>query len=233
MSASPIKTLTNGLFRENPVLILLLGMCPTLATSSSAKNAIYMGMATTFVLMGSNLVISLFKSIIPAKVRIPCFIVVIATFVTILEALMQAYAPPALVKSLGIFLPLITVNCIVLGRAEAFASKNNPLLSIIDGLGMGLGFTLTLTCLGAVREFLADGTLFELTVVPNWQGFALLKFAPGAFMVLGVFLAAVNWYKIRAAAKKGAFYEPPAELNCATCNICKIAQGEAPQKPQA
>lgn len=221
---SIIKTFTNGLFKENPVLILLLGMCPALATSSSAKNAIYMGLATTFVLMGSNIVISLFKAIIPAKVRIPCFIVVIATFVTLLDLLLQAYAPPALVKALGIYLPLITVNCIVLGRAEAFASKNNVFLSALDGLGMGLGFTITLTALGAVREFIADGTLFELTVVPGWQGFALLKFAPGAFIVLGVFIAIVNYVKIRAAEKAGGFYEPPASLNCATCNICKISK---------
>ncbi|MBO7742396.1 MAG: electron transport complex subunit E [Victivallales bacterium] len=219
---SIFKTFFNGIFKENPVLILLLGMCPTLATSSSAKNAIFMGLATTFVLMGSNIVVSLFKSIIPGKVRIPCFIVVIATFVTLLDLLLQAYAPPALVKSLGIFLPLITVNCIVLGRAEAFASKNNPFMSAVDGLGMGLGFTLTLTALGAVREFLADGTLFELIVVPNWQGFALLKFAPGAFIVLGVFIAVVNYVKIRAAEKEGRRYDPPAALNCATCNICKI-----------
>ncbi len=218
-----VSTFTNGLWKENPVLILLLGMCPTLATSSSAKNAICMGLATTCVLAGSNIVVSLFKKLIPAKVRIPCFIVIIATFVTILELLLKAYAPEALVKSLGIFLPLITVNCIVLGRAEAFASKNNPILSMVDGLGMGIGFTLVLTALGAVREFIAAGTLFELTVVPNWNGFALLKFAPGAFMVLGVFIAIINYLKIRAAAKQGQHYEPPMELNCASCNICKLS----------
>lgn len=217
-----LKTLLNGIWKENPVLVLLLGMCPTLATSSSAKNAIYMGLATTCVLVGSNLVISLLKSLIPDKVRIPCFIVVIATFVTIVQFLMEAYAPPALVKSLGIYLPLITVNCIVLGRAEAFASKHGPGLALLDGIGMGLGFTLVLTLLGAVREFIAAGTLFELSVVPHWQGFSLLKFAPGAFMVLGVFLALLNAAKIRAARKAGGRYEPPAELNCATCHICHI-----------
>lgn len=217
-----LKTFLNGLWKENPVLILLLGMCPTLATSSSAKNAIFMGMATTCVLAGSNLVVSLFKKIIPDKVRIPCFIVIIATFVTIVQFLMDAYAPAALVKALGIYLPLITVNCIVLGRAEAFASKHNPFLSLLDGIGMGLGFTLVLTLLGAVREFIASGTLFELTVVPNWQGFALLRFAPGAFMVLGVFLAIMNGIKIRAARKAGGHYDPPAELNCASCHICHL-----------
>ncbi len=220
---SAFKTLTNGIWKENPVFILLLGMCPTLATSSSAKNAIYMGLATTFVLACSNFVVSCFKQIIPDKVRIPCFIVIIATFVTIVQFLMEAYAPAALVKALGIYLPLITVNCIVLGRAEAFASKHNPFLSLLDGIGMGAGFTLTLTALGAVREFLASGTLFELTVISSWQdGFKLLSFAPGAFIVLGCFLAGINYLKIRAAAKEGKTYEPPAELNCATCNICQI-----------
>lgn len=147
-----LKTLTNGFWKENPVMVLLLGMCPTLATSSSAKNAIFMGLATTCVLAGSNLVVSIFKRIIPDKVRIPCFIVIIATFVTIVQFLMNAYAPASLVKALGIYLPLITVNCIVLGRAEAFASKNGPFLSLLDGIGMGIGFTLILTLLGAVRE---------------------------------------------------------------------------------
>lgn len=216
------KTFINGLWKENPVLILLLGMCPTLATSSSAKNAIFMGLATTCVLAGSNVVVSLFKKIIPDKVRIPCFIVIIATFVTIVQFLMDAYAPASLVKALGIYLPLITVNCIVLGRAEAFASKHNPFLSLLDGIGMGLGFTIVLTMLGAVREFIASGTLFELQVVSNWQGFALLRFAPGAFMVLGVFLAIMNAIKIREAKKAGRHYDPPAELNCATCHICHL-----------
>ena len=219
---TPTKTFLNGIWKENPVLILMLGMCPTLATSSSARNAIFMGLATTCVLAGSNLMISIFHKFIPDKVRIPCFIVIIATFVTIVQFLMDAYAPESLVKALGIYLPLITVNCIVLGRAEAFASKHDPLLSLMDGLGMGLGFTLVLTLLGAVREFIASGTLYELTVIPNWQGFPLLRFAPGAFLVLGCFLAIRNAMKIHAAKKAGGRYEPPADLNCATCHICKI-----------
>ncbi|MBR4125352.1 MAG: electron transport complex subunit E, partial [Victivallales bacterium] len=191
---SAFKTLTNGFWKENPVFILLLGMCPTLATSSSAKNAIYMGMATTFVLACSNFVVSCFKRLIPDKVRIPCFIVIIATFVTIVQFLMEAYAPAALVKALGIYLPLITVNCIVLGRAEVFASKHNPFLSLLDGIGMGVGFTLALTALGAVREFFASGTLFELSVIPDWkEGFKLFSYAPGAFIVLGIFLAGINY----------------------------------------
>ena len=217
-----LKYLTNGIIKENPVLILILGTCPTLATTTQASNAFGMGLAATAVLLGSNIFISLLRKQISDKVRIPCFIVVIATFVTIVQFLMEAYAPPALVKSLGIYLPLITVNCIVLGRAEAFASKHGPGLALLDGIGMGLGFTLVLTLLGAVREFIAAGTLFELSVVPRWQGFSLLKFAPGAFMVLGVFLALLNAAKIRAARKAGGRYEPPAELNCATCHICHI-----------
>ena len=220
---SAFKTFINGIWKENPVLILLLGMCPTLATSSSAKNAIFMGMATTFVLACSNFVVSCFKKVIPGKVRIPCFIVIIATFVTVVQLLMESYAPDALVKALGIYLPLITVNCIVLGRAEAFASKHNPWLALLDGIGIGLGFTLTLTALGAVREFFASGTIFELSVIPAWKdGFKLLSFAPGAFIVLGCFLAGINCLKLRKAAREGRTYEPPAELNCATCNFCKI-----------
>lgn len=219
-----LKVIANGIWKENPVLILMLGMCPTLATSSSARTALFMGIATTFVLACSNLVVSLFRRIIPDKVRIPCYIVIIAAFVTIVQMLMEAFAPPALVKALGIFLPLITVNCIVLGRAEAFAAKHNPFLSLCDGLGMGLGFTLTLTCLGAVREFIACGTLFELAVVPHWQGVTLMQFAPGAFMVLGVFMALVNDMKRREAARQGKRYDPPAELNCATCHICNLGK---------
>ena len=203
----------NGLIKENPIWVLVLGMCPTLATTTSAINGLCMGLATTFVLMCSNIVISLLKSVVPDKVRIPCFIVVIATFVTIVQFLMEAYAPASLVKALGIYLPLITVNCIVLGRAEAFASKHNPALSLLDGIGMGLGFTLTLTALGAVREFFASGTIFELSVISSWQdGFKLLSFAPGAFIVLGCFLAVINYLKIRAAAKEGRMEDAEAYL---------------------
>jgi Na+-translocating ferredoxin:NAD+ oxidoreductase subunit E len=219
-----LKVIVNGIWKENPVLILMLGMCPTLATSSSARTAIFMGLATTFVLACSNFVVSVFRRIIPDKVRIPCYIVIIATFVTIVQMLMDAYAPAALVKALGIFLPLITVNCIVLGRAEAFASKHNPFLSLCDGLGMGIGFTLTLTCLGAVREFIACGTLFELIVVPNWQGITLMQFAPGAFIILGLFMALINAKKRHEAAKAGVRYEPPAELNCASCHLCNLGK---------
>ena len=213
-----------GIWQENPTLVLVLGMCPTLAVSSSMKNGLSMGLATTFVLGGSNLVVSLVRRAIPKKVRIPCYIVIIATFVTIVEMLMAAYAPPALNAALGIFIPLIVVNCIVLGRAEAFASKNGPLRSLADGLGMGVGFTLVLMALGGVREFIAGGTLFELAVVPNWPPFLLMKFAPGAFIVLGLFLAGMNKIQMRKAAREGRTFSPPAELNCSHCRICDIAR---------
>ena len=162
---SLLKDFTKGIWKENPVLVLLLGTCPTLAVTSSATNGVGMGIATTFVLAGSNLVISLISGIVPKKIRIPVYIVVIATFVTIIDLLMKAYAPPTLYAALGIFIPLIVVNCIVLGRAEAFASKNGPLRSILDGAGMGLGFTLTLTMLGAIREFLSTGSIFEVKII--------------------------------------------------------------------
>ena len=224
---SALKTLCNGIWKENPTLVLMLGMCPTLATSTSARTAFFMGLATTLVLAGSNIVVSLLKPLIPAKVRIPCYIVVIATFVTIVELLMNAYAPPAVIKALGIYLPLITVNCIVLGRAEAFASKNTAWLSFFDGIGMGLGFTVALMCLAAVREFVAAGTLFEYVVIPGWQGFALLQFAPGAFLVLGCFMAVRNGVLMRKAHREGRRYDPPAELNCFTCHICKLPHHNA------
>lgn len=212
-----------GIWNENPVLVLVLGMCPTLAVSSSIKNGMGMGMATMSVLVGSNMVVSLVRKCIPKKVRIPCYIVIIATFVTIVEMLMKAYAPPELNQALGIFIPLIVVNCIVLGRAEAFASKNGVLGSIMDGLGMGLGFTLALMALGGVREFLGQGTLFELQVVPNWPSFLLMKFAPGAFIVLGLFLAGMNKIQMRRAAREGRTFAAPAELDCRHCSICRIS----------
>ncbi len=182
---------TKGLLRENPILVLLLGTCPTLGVSSSAFNGLGMGLATTFVLTMSNLVVSLLKSQIPAKVRIPSFIVIIATFVTIVELVMQAYVP-ALFNSLGIFIPLIVVNCIVLGRAEAFASRNTVLSSAIDGLGMGLGFTLALVVLGSIRELLGSGKIFSMTLFPENYVMLLFVLAPGAFIVLGYIIAVVN-----------------------------------------
>ena len=172
----------------------MLGMCPTLGTTSSAINGMSMGLATTFVLICSNTVISSIKRIVPDMVRIPCFIVVIASFVTLLQMVMQAYTP-ALYTTLGLFIPLIVVNCIVLGRAEAFASKNGPVASMFDGLGIGLGFTFALTLLGAVRELLGTGKIFGLGIVPEDYGMLLFVLAPGAFIALGYLIAAFNKIK--------------------------------------
>lgn len=186
-----LKVLINGIIKENPIFVLLLGMCPTLATTSSAINGMSMGLATMFVLTCSNAVISMLKNVIPDMVRIPAYIVVIATFVTIIELLMKAYVP-ALADSLGIFIPLIVVNCIVLGRAESFASKNGVLPSVFDGIGIGLGFTFALTLLGAVRELLGTGKIFSLNIYPEQFGSLIFVLAPGAFIVLGFLIAIFN-----------------------------------------
>jgi len=183
-----------GFFKENAVFTLLLGMCPTLGVTSSAINGLGMGLATTFVLVMSNIVVSLVKDMIPDKVRIPAFIVIIASFVTVVELLMQAYLP-SLFESLGLFIPLIVVNCVVLGRAEAFASKNNPLSSMIDGLGMGLGFALALTMLGSVREFLGSGKIFDMVVFPEQYGMLVFVLAPGAFIALAYLIAIIDKLK--------------------------------------
>ena len=188
------KVLMNGIVKENPTFVLLLGMCPTLGTTSSAINGLGMGLATMFVLICSNVVISSIKKIVPDMVRIPVFIVVIASFVTVLQMLMQAYVP-ALYATLGLFIPLIVVNCILLGRAEAFAAKNNPLSSFFDGLGMGLGFTMALTLLGGVREFLGTGKIFDFAILPEQYGMLIFVLAPGAFIVLGYLIAIVNRLK--------------------------------------
>ena len=188
------KVFLNGLIKENPTFVLLLGMCPTLGTTSSALNGMSMGLATTFVLICSNIVIALLKNLIPDKVRIPAYIVVIASFVTLLQMLMQAYLP-TLYASLGLFIPLIVVNCIILGRAEAFAAKNTALPSLFDGLGMGLGFTWALTLLGAVRELLGTGAVFGFTLLPSATNMLVFVLAPGAFIVLGYLIAIVNKIK--------------------------------------
>ena len=212
-----------GIWKENPVLVLLLGTCPTLALTTSASNGVGMGAATTFVLVGSNLVVSVIAGIVPKKIRIPVYIVVIATFVTVVDLLMKAYAPPALYAALGIFIPLIVVNCIVLGRAEAFASKHGPIRAICDGLGMGLGFTLTLTMLGMLREFLSSGSIFGVKVITAWTtDFMLPAAAPGAFIIVGVILGVRNYLTRRAAIRAGKFYVPPEDSDCGSCGICKI-----------
>lgn len=189
-----LKVLMNGIIKENPTFVLLLGMCPTLGTTSSAINGMSMGLATMFVLICSNVVIAAIKNLIPDMVRIPSFIVVIASFVTLLQMVMQAYMP-ALYASLGLFIPLIVVNCLILGRAEAFAAKNGPVASIFDGIGMGLGFTLGLTVLGATREFLGTGKIFDFTIYPEQYGMLLFVLAPGAFIALGYLIAIVNRLK--------------------------------------
>lgn len=190
-----LKTFTKGLLKENPILVLLLGCCPTLATTTSAINGMSMGLATTFVLVLSNIFISLLKNFIPDKVRIPCFIVVIASFVTVVQLAMQAYVPD-IYATLGLFIPLIVVNCIVLGRAEAFASKNPVWPSLLDGLGMGLGFTCSLTVLGCIREMLGNGSIFGCRFLPeDAQTILIFVLAPGAFLVLGYVIALVNKFK--------------------------------------
>jgi len=196
--ANPISHKENflkGIIKENPVFVILLGLCPTLGVTSSAVNGLGMGVATAFVLVMSNLVISLVKNVIPDKVRIPSFIVIIAAFVTVVQLLMAAYTP-ALNEQLGLFIPLIVVNCIVLGRAEAFASRNTVLSSIIDGLGMGVGFTFALTLLGGIRELLGSLSLFGYKFI-DADGMLVFILAPGAFISLGFIIAIMNWMKNR------------------------------------
>ena len=188
------KIISNGIIKENPTFVLLLGMCPTLATTNSSINGMSMGLATMFVLVCSNIVVSLIKSLTPDKVRIPVFVVVIASFVTILQMCLKAYLPE-INKSLGLFIPLIVVNCIILGRAEAFACKNGPVASLCDGIGIGLGFTLGLTLLGTVREFFGAGSIFGFTLLPETYNVLLFILPPGAFISLGYLIAIVNKLK--------------------------------------
>ena len=193
----------NGIITENPTFRLVLGTCPTMAVTTSAINGIGMGLAATFVLIGSNVVISLLRNIIPNKVRIPAFVLVICTFVTMVQMLMQAYLP-SLYASLGMFIPLIVVNCIILARAEAFASKNPVLPSAIDGLGMGLGFTLAITLMGMIRELLGNGSLFGATVFgASFQPMLMLILPAGGFIVFGLMLASINVITRRIESKKG------------------------------
>ena len=192
---SNLKLFLNGLSEENPTFVLFLGMCPTLATTTSAINGLSMGLATMAVLVCTNFVISAIKNITPDMVRIPVFIVVIAAFVTILQMLMSAYAPDSINKALGIYIPLIVVNCIILGRAESFACKNTPVASIFDGLGIGLGFTMGLTILGVVRELLGAGSVFGIHLLPETTNVLLFVLPPGAFLTLGYLVALFNKLK--------------------------------------
>ena len=189
-----INIIRNGIIKENPTFVLMLGMCPTLATTTSALNGLSMGLATMAVLVCTNFVISLLKSLTPDKVRIPVFIVVIAAFVTILQLVIKAYLPDV-DKALGLFIPLIVINCIILGRAEAFACKNSPVASLFDGIGIGLGFTFALTLLGMVRELLGAGSVFGLTLLPETCNVLLFILPPGAFITLGYLIAIVNKIK--------------------------------------
>lgn len=217
--------LFKGVWKENPVLVLLLGLCPTLATTSSATNGLGMGVATMTVLVGSNLVVSLIRHQVPKQIRIPAYIVVIATFVTAVDLLMQAYAPLSLYNALGIFIPLIVVNCVVLGRAEAFASKNGPVRSFFDGLGMGLGFTFALTLLGALREFACNGSLFDVKIITAWSpenAINVMTLAPGGFIMLGLIIATLNYLNMRKAQREGRIYTAPPELSCRSCHLCDM-----------
>lgn len=219
-----IERLYNGIVKENPSLVLMLGMCPTLAVTTSAINGFGMGVSTLAVLVVSNLVISLCRKIIPDEVRLPAFIVIVASLVTVVELLTQAYVP-ALYKALGIYIPLIVVNCIILGRAEAYASKNPPLLSTFDGLGMGLGFTVALTIVGLVRELLGAGTAFGFQVAPDfYEPITIFIKAPGAFLVLAIIIAIMNGANITTRADE---LVEGCDGCCRTCSkTCETKKGE-------
>ncbi len=217
---TPLERLWNGIIKENPTFILMLGMCPTLAVTTSAINGVGMGLSTAAVLVMSNLVISLLRKIIPGQVRMPAYIVIVASFVTIIEMLLHAFVTPVY-DSLGIFIPLIVVNCIILGRAEAYASKNKVIPSIFDGLGMGLGFTLALTLIGLLREFLGAGTLFGMQVIPDViPPIAIFVLAPGAFFVLACLTALQNKLNAPSATNK-----PEAEASMACGGDCAKCAG--------
>jgi electron transport complex protein RnfE len=213
-----LKTLTNGIIKENPTLRLVLGTCPTLAVTTSAINGIGMGLAATLVLIGSNVVISLLRKFIPDKVRIPAFITVIAGFVTIVQLLLKAYVP-SLDKALGIFIPLIVVNCIILARAEMFASKNNVFLSMLDGIGMGLGFTLALLIIGTVRELLGNGTWFGMEITGKlFTPAVIMILPPGGFLAFGAIMAAMNKLANLNIQHKGC---QGCEMNCGATKNCE------------
>ncbi len=196
-----IERLYNGIVQENPIFAQVLGMCPTLAVTTSAENAIGMGLATTAVLILSNASISIIRKLIPSKIRIPAFIVVIASFVSIIELVLKAYIP-SLYSALGLFIPLIVVNCLILARAEAYASKNTVVSSVFDGLGMGLGFTVALTVLGAVRELIGTGKIFNMMIMPaSYEPAIIMILAPGAFFALGILMALLNIYKMKKTVK--------------------------------
>lgn len=215
-----VERLKNGIFTENPIFVQVLAMCPTLAVTSGVENALGMGLATTVVLIFSNMLISALRNFIPDKVRIPGYIVVIASFVTIVDMVMHAYVP-GLYKSLGIFIPLIVVNCVILGRAEAYASKNKVIDSIFDAIGMGLGFTIALGLIGTFREILGNGTFLGYSVMPaSYKPATIMILAPGAFITLGALMTFLNYRNIKKAKKQGTEAKK-LEHNCGSCSGCK------------
>ena len=219
-----VERLYNGIVKENPTFILMLGMCPTLAVTTSATNAIGMGLSTMVVLIISNFVISLFRKLIPDEVRLPAYIVIVASFVTVVQLVMQAYFVE-INKSLGVYIPLIVVNCIILGRAEAYASKNDPIPSIFDGLGMGLGFTLGLFLLGAFRELLGAGSVFGIRLLPESFGMTIFIQPPGAFLVFALIIAVMNAIGIKTRQRK--LVESGCDGNCAACGaVCETRDAE-------
>ena len=222
-----IERLYNGVIKENPTLILMLGMCPTLAVSTRAMNGIGMGLSTTAVLIASNLIISLLRKTIPDEVRLPCYIVIVASLVTVTELLIQAYLPP-LYEALGIYIPLIVVNCIILGRAEAYANKHTPLLSVMDGLGMGIGFTIALTIAGLIRELLGNGTAFGVTLLPGFDPIGIFIQPPGAFLVIAFMIAVMNAIGIKTRQRK--LVEGGCDGMCAKCTSACNKTGEVSGK---
>lgn len=220
---SYLQLIYNGVIKENPALILMLGMCPTLAVTTSATNGFGMGVSTMAVLVFSNLLISLLRKIIPDAVRLPAFIVVVASLVTIVEMVTQAYMP-ALYESLGLYIPLIVVNCIILGRAEAFASQNGPIPSVFDGIGMGLGFTLALIAIGAIRELFGAGSIFGIQIMPeSFNPIAIFVKAPGAFLVIAFIIAVMNAFSVPTRANEVV---EDCDGCCAHCNKCPSKEKE-------
>ena len=230
------ERLFNGLVKENPTFVLMLGMCPTLAVTTSAMNGVGMGLTTTVVLVMSNMLISMLRKIIPDSVRMPAFIVVVASFVTIVQFLLEGFLP-SLYDSLGLYIPLIVVNCIILGRAEAYASKNKPIASLFDGIGMGLGFTVSITCIGAVRELIGAGTLFGHQILPladsaagkaGYEPITIFILAPGAFFVLAGLSALQNRFKMGAAKRGIDPSNPDCKGGCASCGntMCRGKGGK-------
>lgn len=218
------ERIVNGIYFENPVFMLVLGMCPTLATTTSVINAIGMGLSTTAILMMSNLFISLLRRVIPERMRMPSYIVIIASFVTIVDFLMQGFLP-AMYESLGVYIPLIVVNCIIMGRAEAYAGKHGPLSSVADGFGMGIGFTFALILVAAVRELLGNGTLAGMQVMPaGYVPVNIFVLAPGAFLVLAFFVAVMNRLRIGAARREDE-WDPTGKFVCGDCRSCPRVKG--------